>query len=217
MGPERASRSISATLTLLVERFLTPGIALTALILSSINTYHQFFFVRHSVALASYNLTLRDGEYHAELVISNTGNRPFATTNIHFCAIHERFQTFEEAGGRTYVETYVDDVYSDIVLAETLTVIPAGEIRIFRLKASFVFPHNSVMSGRSFNVGVCLTAYTSDAEETSFGIMPFWMKVDDSGTPEHAQRRIEHGIFDRERRKTIDLSDATLAARGLIR
>lgn len=200
-----------------IETFLTTGIALTALVLSSINTYYQFFSVRHSLALASYNLTLRDGEYHAELVISNTGNKPFTATNIHFCGIDERVRTFEAAGTRTYVETYVDDKYSDIVLSEALTVIPPGEIRIFRLKASFTFAQNSAMSGSSFNVGVCLTAYTSKAEKAFVGIMPFWMTVDSSGAPTHAQRRIEHGIFDREHRKMIDLSKATLAARGLAR
>ncbi|MDE0360600.1 MAG: hypothetical protein OXI74_05475 [Rhodospirillaceae bacterium] len=200
-----------------IEEFLTTGIALTALALSSINTYYQFFSVRHSLALASYNLTLRDGEYHAELIVSNTGNKPFTATNIHFCAIDERFRTFEDAGNRTYVDTYVDNVYSKLMPSETQTVIPAGEVRIFRLKASFAFAQNSAMSGRSFNVGVCLTAYTSEAEKASLGIMPFWMTVDSSGTPTHAQRRVEHGIFDKEHRKRIDLSKATLAARGLAR
>ena len=216
MGPERA-RSDTETRPLWVERLLTTGIALMALALSSINTYYQFFSVRHSLALSSYNLTVRDGEYHAELVVSNTGNRPFAATNIHFCVIDESVTTFEDAGVWTYVETYVDDVYSDIVLAETLTVIPAGEIRIFRMKASFVFARNSVMNGRSFNVGVCLTAYTSEAEETFLGIMPFWMTIDDSGTPGYPQRRIKYGIFDKEHRKKIDLSERTHAARGLAR
>ena len=200
-----------------IATFLTTGIAFTALVLSSINIYYQFFSVRHSLALASYNLTLKDGEYHAELVISNTGNKPFTATNIHFCGIDERVRTFEDAGTWTYMETYVDDVYSDIVLSKTLTVIPPGEIRIFRLKASFTFAQNSNMSGRSFNVGMCLTAYTSEAEKAFVGIMPFWMTVDSTGTPAHAQRRIEHGIFDREHRKMIDLSKATLAARGLAR
>ena len=200
-----------------VERLLTIGIALTALALSSINTYYQFLSVRHTLALASYDLTLRDDEYHAELVVANTGNRPFAATNIHFCAIDESVKAFEDAGAWTYVATYVDDVYSDIALAETLTVIPAGEIRIFRLKASFVFTNNSVMSGRSFNVGVCLTAYTSKAEETFLGIMPFWMTIDKNGTPGYPQRRIEHGIFDSEHRKMINLSEMTPAARGLAR
>lgn len=179
------------------------GISVIALSLSSVNTYYQFFLVRNTLFISSHDLLARDDGYrHAELSISNAGNRSIAVTNIHFCMMSENAVAFETAGTWTHVDTYVDGLQSDIVLAEPLIIISPGEMRIFRLKSKFEFAANSVMLGRSFNTGICLTVYTSEGKETLVGLMPFWMEVDDQGKPGYPQ---QGPYFQSERQKKIDL------------
>ena len=181
---------------------LATVISVIALLLSSINTYYQFFHVRHALMLSSYDLMARRDGYYAELAISNTGNRPVAAMNINLCMMREDAVAFETAGSWSYVDTYVDDVQSDIVLAEPITVIPPGEIRVVRLKSKFEFSEKSAMLDRSFNIGICLTVYTSEARKRMVGLMPFWLKVDDQGKPSYPERGAH---FQAEHRKKIDL------------
>ena len=181
---------------------LATVISVIALLLSSINMYYEFFHVRHALMLSSYDLMARRDGYYAELAISNTGNRPVAAMNINFCMMREDALAFETAGSWSYVDTYVDDVQSDSVLAEPTTVIPPGEIRVVRLKSTFELSENSAMLDRSFNIGICLTAYTSEARQKMIGLMPFWLRVDDQGEPSYPQRGTH---FRAEHRKKVDL------------
>lgn len=185
------------------EKFATV-ISLAALALSSVNTYHQFLSVRHSLVLSSNDLMPREGAYHAELTVSNIGNRPVAIANIHFCVMGEEAVAFETAGSRGYVETYVDNVRSEIVLGQPPSVFDPGEMRVFRLKSEFDFSESPTRHNKSFNIGICLTANTSEAHRDSVGLMPFWMRFDENGKPGYPQRG--RG-FEMEGRKKIEIHD----------
>ncbi len=178
-------------------------VSAVALMLSFASLYFQFFHMRHTLALSSHDVSKRhDGFYHAELVLANAGNRSIAVNDIHFCAINEDAPSFEAAAIWSHVETYVDDVLSDIVLAHVLTTIPPGELRVVRLRSKLDFSDYEYRHGQTINIGICLRAYTSAAEQTFIGLMPFTTLLDDQGLPIYPGRG-DH--FEKEHRKRLAL------------
>ncbi len=181
------------------------GIAiLISVALSIITIYYQFFYISHQLAVSSYDIVnQQDGFSIAELTVSNTGNQPVTISNIHFCLISKDAKSFESAGSWTYVDTQVDNIYSDIVLSKALIALRPGEIKVLRLKSVFDFSDsNPLFKSNSFYVGIRITTFSSNAEQRTIGIMPFWVEFNDKGLPLYPQRG---SLFEHEHVKKFDL------------
>lgn len=181
------------------------GVAIViSVVFSVITVYFQFFFVSHQLAVSSYDIINQQGGVSvAEFTVSNTGNQSITISNIHFCLIDKDANSFDSAGNWTYVNTKVDNIYSDMVLAKSLVALAPGEIKVLRLSSEFDFSGiNPLYKNNSFIVGIRFTAYTSNAEQKSVGIMPFWVEFTDKGLPHYPQRG---KFFEQEHVKKIDL------------
>lgn len=184
-------------------------VSLLALLVSGVSSYLQFFHSSHVITVSSYDIIYRESYYNAEFIVSNVGNKPVGLTDIHFCLVENDVRNFDSAESWTYVPTYVDDVYSDIVLSKSLTTIKPGEIRVFRLKSTFDFSHdtsNPRYQNNSFNIGICFNTYTSDARKKPLGIMPFRTKLKEDGKPYYPTRNSNRNIFQSEHRKVLRLA-----------
>ena len=181
------------------------GIAIAiSVVFSIITVYYQFFFVSHQLAVSSYDIVNQQGGVSvAELTVSNTGNQPITISNIHFCLIDKDAKSFGGAGNWTYVDTKVDNIYSDIVLSKALIALKPGEIKVLRLSSTFDFSDsNPLYKNNSFILGIRFTTYTSNAEQKSIGIMPFWVEFTDKGLPHYPQRG---NFFEQEHVKKFEL------------
>ena len=102
--------------------------------------------------------------------------------------IDNKVVSFETSEEWEYVETYVDEVYSDIVLSNTLVPVRPKEVKVLRLKTSFgnsnfsdlnykygLFPkiNNLDSKNNSFNVGIIFTIYTTEAKPAKL----FWINA----------------------------------------
>jgi hypothetical protein len=181
------------------------GIAIViSVIFSIITIYYQFFFISHQLAVSSYDIVNQQGGLLvAELTVSNTGNQPITISNIHFCLIDKDAKSFEGAESWTYVDTKVDNIYSDIVLSKALIALKPGEIKVLRLSSTIDFSEsNPLYKNNSFILGIRLTTYTSNAEQKSIGIMPFWVEFTEKGLPHYPQRG---NHFEQEHVKKFEL------------
>lgn len=174
------------------------AISIIAIFISSITAYYEFFFVDSSLAVSAIDIRKREDGYYTEFIVSNTGNKPITIANIHFALIDNKVESFEASEEWEYVETYVDEVYSDIVLSNTLVPVRPDEVKILRLKTYFgnsslndlnnhygSYPKSNDLEPKinSFNVGIVFTIYTTEAKPSYFGIMPFQVEFDGKGLP----------------------------------
>lgn len=181
-----------------LNQISTVAISIIAILISSITAYYQFFFINSSLAVSAMDIRKREDGYYTELIVSNTGNRPVTIANIHFALIDNKVESFETSEEWEYVETYVDEVYSDIVLSNTLVLVRPEEVKVLRLKTSFgnsnfsdlnykygLFPkiNNLDSKNNAFNVGIIFTIYTTEAKQSYFGLMPFEVEFDSNGFP----------------------------------
>ncbi len=175
-----------------------------SVLFSVITIYYNFFYISHQLYVSSYDIVNQQGGVSvAELTVSNTGNRPLTISNIHFCLISKDAKSFESAGSWTYVDTKVDNIYSDIVLSKALVALKPGEIKVLRLSSTFDFSDsNPLYKNNSFFVGIRFTTFASNAEQKSIGIMPFWVEFTDKGLPHYPQRG---KFFEREHVRKFEL------------
>lgn len=170
------------------SEWITVSMSLLALLMSATALYLEFFHVERQVSVSSYNIINRGKKSFADVAISNDGDKSIAITNLHFFLTAEKASSFEAAQNRTYVKTYVNGVYSDIVLSDVPLTLAAGDTILVRLSSSFDFSNsNEYFKESSFNIGIELEVYTSTAKREKVGIVPFWTKFS-GGRPRYPSR-----------------------------
>ncbi len=176
-------------------------VSIAALVVSIYNIYWVHMRVDHSLSVSSYNINKRNSKYHADLVISNTGNRALAVADLHFGLFNANFTKFEVS--YVYVETDINGIDSPLTLSNTQLTLKPGDIIVVRLSSAFDFSErNSPIRNSYYNIGIAFTVFTSEAEETTRGIMPFGTNFDSNGLPEYPTRGKQ---FNSEHRKSWKL------------
>ena len=184
------------------SEWFTISMSFLALLMSATAFYLEFFHVEHQVSISSYNIINRDKMSFADVAISNDGDKSIAITNLHFFLAGENASSFEAAQNRTYVKTYVNGVYSDIVLSDVPLTLAGGDTILVRLSSSFDFSNsNEYFKESSFNIGIQLEVYTSTAKMRNVGIVPFWTKFS-GGRPYYPSRGEQ---FESEKQRSWNL------------